>query len=83
MAWWDNWGLFFATGVAVPTPFPPHRSSPVRAKERQRGVSSIEYALLGALIAVAIVVGVAALGTNLEASYSSTASTVGTALGAN
>lgn len=58
----------------------PRDGSP-KTRARQRGVTSIEYALLGSLIAVAIVLGVAAVGTSLEASYSSTSSSVATALG--
>ena len=40
---------------------------PFRSEER--GVTSIEYALLGALIAMAIVGGVSALGGSVEALY--------------
>lgn len=48
--------------------------SPVRARltsrRRQSGVTSIEYALLGALIAVAIVMGVSSLGVSVNDLYS-------------
>ena len=48
---------------------------------RQRGVTSIEYALIGSLIAVAIVVAVAALGVNLGALYDNVANKVAQASG--
>jgi Flp pilus assembly pilin Flp len=41
-------------------------------KDRERGASLVEYALLLALIAVVCVVAVASLGTTLDESYSST-----------
>lgn len=57
-----------------------NRDRPRKIRARQRGVSSIEYALVGVLVAVAIVSSVAVVGTNLEASYSSTAGSVIAAL---
>ena len=56
------------------------RDGSPRTRARQRGVSSIEYALIASLLAVAIVIGVAAVGTSLESSYSGTASSVASAL---
>lgn len=44
-------------------------SPPVRSRLSERGVTSIEYALIASLIAVAILAGVGALGTQLEALY--------------
>lgn len=43
----------------------------------QRGVTSIEYALIGALFAVAIIGGVTATGTNLSAFYDFVSEEVG------
>lgn len=43
----------------------------VASRARQRGASAIEYALLGALIAVVIVGGVSATGVNLGSLYES------------
>jgi pilus assembly protein Flp/PilA len=48
---------------------------------RQRGVTSIEYALIGSLIAVAIVVSVTALGGNLSTLYDNVANEVSQAAG--
>lgn len=44
------------------------------------GVTTIEYALLGALVAIAILAGVTALGTNLEALYNNVATIVASAM---
>lgn len=43
------------------------------AHSRQEGVTAIEYALLAALIAVAIIAGVSLLGTDLNAFFSALA----------
>jgi pilus assembly protein Flp/PilA len=42
----------------------------------ESGAAAMEYALIGALIAVAVVVGAAALGVTLNARFSTFASTV-------
>ncbi len=55
-----------------------HLPAPTR---RQRGVTSIEYALIGSLIAVAIVLAVTALGVNLGALYDNVANKVAEASG--
>lgn len=44
------------------------------------GATSIEYALLGALIAVVIISAVSAIGANLNALFSNVASLVGSAI---
>lgn len=46
----------------------------------EHGVTAIEYALLGALIAVVIVVAVASVGTNLNALYEDVAGKVSNAI---
>ncbi|MDQ4501880.1 Flp family type IVb pilin [Sinomonas sp. ASV322] len=46
--------------------------------ESERGATATEYSLLVGLIALVIVIGVTAFGTNLETFFSNLASTVGT-----
>jgi pilus assembly protein Flp/PilA len=43
---------------------------------RNEGVSAIEYALVGSLVALAIIVGVTLLGTNLNTVFSRIATSV-------
>jgi len=45
----------------------------------EEGASAVEYGLLVALIAVAIIGAVTALGTNLSAMFTSVAGTIGSA----
>lgn len=52
----------------------------VAAARRQRGVTSIEYALIGALIAVAIIVSVAGVGGQLSRFYDYVSGLVGCAV---
>ena len=47
------------------------------AERRDRGATATEYALLVALIALVIVVGVGLFGTNLNAFFNKIAGTVG------
>jgi pilus assembly protein Flp/PilA len=42
----------------------------------ERGASAVEYGLLVALIAIAIIVAVSALGTNLSSIFNKTASSI-------
>ena len=51
-------------------PFASHIRAHLPSRRHQRGVTSIEYALLGALIAVAIVVGVTSVGVSVNDLYS-------------
>ena len=51
-----------------------------RMVQDESGVTSIEYALIGALIAVAIVVGVTQLGISVKALYEFVASEVAKAV---
>ena len=46
----------------------------------ERGATAIEYALLGALISVAIIAAVSLLGTALNETYSGVATKVGDAI---
>ena len=50
---------------------------------RNRGVTSIEYALIAALIALAIVVAISATGTNLGMLYNDILISIANALGGN
>jgi pilus assembly protein Flp/PilA len=52
-------------------------------KSAQRGVTSIEYALIGALIAVAIVGAASTLGQSVDALYASVAEKVACAAAQN
>lgn len=52
------------------------RASALCVMRDESAVTSIEYALLGSLIAVAIVVAVAALGVNLSALYNTVSQAV-------
>jgi pilus assembly protein Flp/PilA len=45
---------------------------------KERGATATEYALLVGLIALVIIIGVTAFGTNLNSFFSNIASTVGT-----
>jgi len=54
-----------------------------RTRRRQRGVTAIEYALLGALIAVVIVGAVAATGTSLLTLFTDVADKVACAAANN
>ncbi len=47
----------------------------LRAGSR-RGVSAIEYGLLAALIALVIIAGITALGTNLQAVFNSVSTSI-------
>lgn len=49
-------------------------------RRRQAGVTSIEYALIGALLSVAIVSAVSLTGTNLRAMYEYVSEEVGKAV---
>lgn len=55
--------------VAAATAAGSSRKVVALSQRRQDGVTSIEYALLASLIAMAIVVGVGALGTEVKAMY--------------
>ena len=46
-------------------------------RKREEGVTAIEYGLIAALIAVAIIVAVALVGTNLNTTFSNVATHVG------
>ncbi|MDE7548153.1 Flp family type IVb pilin [Acetobacter fabarum] len=46
------------------------------AVKDKRGVTAIEYGLIAALIAVAIIVGARAVGSNLNALFNSVATTI-------
>ena len=48
--------------------------------QTEDGVTAIEYALIGALVAVAIIAGVALLGSAVETTYSNIAAKVTEAL---
>ncbi|MDE1982895.1 MAG: Flp family type IVb pilin [Betaproteobacteria bacterium] len=50
-----------------------------RFLSRDEGVTAIEYGLIAALIGLAIIGGITALGVNLETKFNSIASTVGSA----
>lgn len=54
----------------------PTRTTIIAFFTDQEGVTAIEYALLGALVAVAILVGVSAIGTNVEKLYNDVAAIV-------
>ena len=45
----------------------------LRAKKDLRGVTALEYGLIASLIAVAIITGVTAVGTNAEATFTNIA----------
>jgi pilus assembly protein Flp/PilA len=49
----------------------------VRFMREEDGATAVEYGLMVALIAGAIVVGVTLLGTNLQARFNTTATTIG------
>jgi pilus assembly protein Flp/PilA len=49
------------------------------AARTDRGASAVEYGLLVALIAIAIIVAVSLLGTNLSGIFDSTATSLGNA----
>jgi pilus assembly protein Flp/PilA len=55
--------------MSEPTSQPPS-APPV---DGERGVTALEYALLGVLVAIALIVGATTLGVNLNASYNSIA----------
>lgn len=46
----------------------------------EQGVTSIEYALMGALIAVVIIAAVGSVGTNLKTLYADIATQIGNAI---
>ncbi|MBM3710508.1 MAG: Flp family type IVb pilin [Actinobacteria bacterium] len=50
-------------------------------KSRQRGATAVEYALIVALIALAIVVGVTAVGGGLNTAFNNIATQIGAAFG--
>ena len=50
-----------------------------RFLSRDEGVTAIEYGLIAALIGLAIIGGITALGVNLETKFNSIASSVGSA----
>jgi Flp pilus assembly pilin Flp len=61
-----------------------HKTEPERVNrhgQRQRGVSSIEYALMATLIAIAIVASVSAAGSANALSWSTVADKILAALG--
>lgn len=58
---------------------PAGRLAGFKGAQRQRGVTSLEYALLGALIATAIIVSVAGVGGELGNFYDYVAGKVGCA----
>jgi len=47
-----------------------------RLRRDERGATAIEYGLLASLIAVAIIVGAGALGTNLNSTFNSIAQSI-------
>lgn len=47
----------------------------------RRGVTALEYGLIAALIAVAIIIGVQALGTQLNAAFNAIATQISSAVG--
>ena len=51
-----------------------------RFAKDESGVTAIEYGLIAALIAVAIIVGASALGTSLNAAFSAISGSVDTAV---
>jgi pilus assembly protein Flp/PilA len=55
--------------MEAPESQPPSAS----VADGERGITALEYALLGVLVAIALIVGATSLGVNLNASYNSIA----------
>ncbi|WP_235034957.1 Flp family type IVb pilin [Roseomonas sp. 18066] len=65
--------------MRLPSSLSPRRLGPVMQRLRQdrRGVTALEYGLIAALIAVAIIVSVRLLGTNIAAKFNDVATAIG------
>ena len=66
---WRQWG--------PATPLPAHAVACALALKSKRGVTAIEYGLIAALIAVAIIVAVTLVGTNLQLTFNMIAGHLG------